>query len=145
MTQSSEGHFPGVVAQAAIGFQGGGLLPVILHQFVVLAQHDLQITTLVARALVVVELQIARKPSSEGTREVSTLETTCSATLRYSRGLLMCGAAGVLVKSCIQLLGHLPTQNTAQKVTFPRSESRNVVRTAHLLSLSERLVGELGK
>ena len=49
------------------------------------------------------------------------------------------------MKSCIQLLGHLPTQNTAEKVTFPRSESRNVVRTAHLLSFSECLVGELRK
>src|ERR1035441_4134117 len=57
----------------------------------------------------------------------------------------MFGAAGVLMKSCIQLLGHLPTQNTAEKVTFPRSKSRNVVRAAHLLSLSECLVGELGK
>src|ERR1700692_695768 len=57
----------------------------------------------------------------------------------------MFGAAGVLMKSCIQLLGHLPTQNTAEKVAFPRSKSRNVVRTAHLLGFSECLVGEPGK
>jgi hypothetical protein len=30
-------------------------------------------------------------------------------------------------------------------MNFPRSESRNVPSTAHLLSFSERLVGELGK
>src|ERR1035441_8008884 len=57
----------------------------------------------------------------------------------------MFGAAGVLMKSCIQLLGHLPTQNTAEKVTLPRSESRNVASTAHLLSFSECLFGEFGK
>src|ERR1700688_1194344 len=57
----------------------------------------------------------------------------------------MFGTAGVLMKSCIQLLGHLPTQNTAEKVAFPRSKSRNVVRTAHLLGFSECLVGEPGK
>ena len=49
------------------------------------------------------------------------------------------------MKHCVEALGSFPAHQASKEFASPRSESWNVVRTVHLLSFSECLVGELGK